>query len=100
MYKKCLIHGVTGSGKTEVFIRLIEENLKNGKDTIILVPEISLTPQMVERIKGRLQIEIGIFHSKMTVGEKYDFWYSIKNGDIKVAIGPRSALFLPFNNLM
>lgn len=98
-YNKFLIHGVTGSGKTEVFIRLIEENLKSGKDTIILVPEISLTPQMVERIKGRLQIEIGIFHSKMTVGEKYDFWYSIKNGDIKVAIGPRSALFLPFNNL-
>ena len=98
-YNKFLIHGVTGSGKTEVFIRLIEESLKNDKDVIILVPEISLTPQMVERIKGRLQIEIGVFHSKMSVGEKYDFWYSIKKKEIKVAIGPRSALFLPFSNL-
>ncbi|MDP4088488.1 MAG: primosomal protein N' [Bacillota bacterium] len=95
---KYLIHGVTGSGKTEVYLHLVENMLKSGKDSIMLVPEISLTPQMVERFKGRFGRDISVFHSKMSDGERFDEWMRIKKGKTKIAIGARSALFLPFKN--
>ncbi|SHH17282.1 primosomal protein N' [Clostridium grantii] len=94
-----LIHGVTGSGKTEIYMNLVTKMMKLNKDSIILVPEISLTPQMVERFKGRFGKEIAVFHSKLGDGERYDEWNRVKNGEVKVAIGARSAIFLPFNNL-
>ncbi|OFI07667.1 primosomal protein N' [Clostridium acetireducens DSM 10703] len=94
-----LIHGVTGSGKTEIYMNLVSEMLKNNKESIILVPEIALTPQMVERFKGRFGKDITVFHSKLSDGEKYDEWLRVKNGKVKVAIGARSAVFLPFKNL-
>ncbi|MCM0648731.1 primosomal protein N' [Clostridium swellfunianum] len=97
--KTFLIHGVTGSGKTEIYMNLVNQMLKEGKDSIILVPEISLTPQMVERFKGRFGKDITVFHSKLSEGERYDEWLRVKNKNVKVAIGARSAIFLPFDNL-
>lgn len=94
-----LLHGITGSGKTEVFLELIRRNLLRGEDTIVLLPEISLTPQMIERFKGRFGKEITIFHSRLSDGERYDEWHRVKSGKVKIAIGARSALFLPFKNL-
>lgn len=96
---KFLIHGVTGCGKTEIYMNLVSSMIKNQKDSIILVPEISLTPQMVERFKGRFGRSIAVFHSRLSTGERYDEWFRVKEGKVKVAIGARSALFLPFNNL-
>lgn len=97
--KKYLIHGVTGSGKTEIYMHLVSEMIRQDKDTIILVPEISLTPQIVERFKGRFGNNIAVFHSKLSDGERYDEWFRVCQGNVKVAIGARSAVFLPFNNL-
>lgn len=94
-----LIHGVTGSGKTEIYMHLVSEMIKNSKESIILVPEIALTPQMVERFKGRFGRDVSVFHSKLSDGERYDEWLRVKNGNVKVAIGARSAIFLPFRNL-
>lgn len=94
-----LINGVTGSGKTEVYMNLVEHYIKNNKSSIILVPEISLTPQMVERFKGRFGRDVAIFHSKLSEGERYDEWFRVKQGKVKLAIGARSALFLPFSDL-
>jgi primosomal protein N' (replication factor Y) len=96
---KYLIHGVTGSGKTEIYLHLVEKMLRDGKDSIVLVPEISLTPQMIERFKGRFGNDISVYHSKMSDGERFDEWMRIKNKRTKIAIGARSALFLPFDNL-
>lgn len=96
---KYLIHGVTGSGKTEIYMKLVSHFIKIGKDAIILVPEIALTPQMLERFKGRFGKDIAVFHSKLSDGERYDEWLRVKSGKVKVAIGARSALFLPFENL-
>ncbi|WP_123054120.1 primosomal protein N' [Clostridium sp. JN-1] len=97
--KVFLIHGVTGSGKTEIYMHLVSEMIKQNKECIILVPEIALTPQMVERFKGRFGRNISVFHSKLSDGERYDEWLRVKQGKVKVAIGARSAIFLPFNNL-
>lgn len=94
-----LLQGVTGSGKTEVYMSLVEEKMKEGLSSIILVPEISLTPQMVERFKGRFGNDIAIFHSRLSEGERYDEWFRVKNNKVKLAIGARSAIFLPFDNL-
>lgn len=94
-----LLKGVTGSGKTEVYMNLVSEMIRNDKQSIILVPEISLTPQMVERFKGRFGSDIAVFHSKLSDGERYDEWLRVKLGKVKVAIGARSAVFLPFDNL-
>jgi primosomal protein N' (replication factor Y) len=94
-----LIHGVTGSGKTEIYMNLVDMQIQKGSDSIILVPEISLTPQMVERFKGRFGKNIAVFHSKLSEGERFDEWLRVKAGNVKVAIGARSAVFLPFNNL-
>ncbi|WP_311370238.1 primosomal protein N' [Anaerococcus hydrogenalis] len=97
--KSYLLKGVTGSGKTEVFLQIVEENLKNGKDSIILVPEISLTPQTIERFQGRFNQKIAILHSRLTQKEKFQQWRMIKNGDVKIVVGARSAIFAPFKNL-
>jgi primosomal protein N' (replication factor Y) (superfamily II helicase) len=97
--KKFLIHGVTGSGKTEIYMNLVKSMMKENKDSIILIPEISLTPQMVERFKGRFGKDVAIFHSKLSDGERFDEWMRVKMGKVKVAIGARSAIFLPFSNL-
>ncbi|EJO5347938.1 primosomal protein N' [Clostridium botulinum] len=97
--KLFLIHGVTGSGKTEIYMHLVKKLIQEGKDSIILVPEISLTPQMVERFKGRFGKDIAVFHSKLSDGERFDEWLRVKRGQVKVAIGARSAVFLPFKNL-
>lgn len=97
--KTYLIHGVTGSGKTEIYMHLVSEMIKKDKESIILVPEIALTPQMVERFKGRFGGNISVFHSKLSDGERYDEWLRVKMRKVKVAIGARSAIFLPFKNL-
>jgi len=97
--KKFLIHGVTGSGKTEIYMNLVSSMLKDDKQSIILIPEISLTPQMVERFKGRFGRDIAVFHSRLSDGERYDEWMRVKQGNVKIAIGARSAIFLPFENL-
>lgn len=94
-----LIHGVTGSGKTEIYMSLVDEYRKLNKASIILVPEIALTPQMIERFKGRFGSEIAVFHSRLSIGERYDEWVRVKEGKVKIAIGARSAVFLPFDNI-
>lgn len=96
---KFLIHGITGSGKTEIYMNLVKEMIKQNKDSIVLIPEIALTPQMVERFKGRFGRDVAIFHSRLSVGERFDEWMRVKMGNVKVAIGARSAIFLPFSNL-
>jgi len=94
-----LLHGVTGSGKTEVYLSLIESSLKCGKDSIFLVPEISLTPQMIAQIFGRFGDNVAVLHSKLTVKQRYNEWNKIKNGDVKIVVGARSAIFAPFKNV-
>lgn len=96
---KYLIKGVTGSGKTEVYMNLVAETLNEGKSAIVLVPEISLTPQMIERFKGRFGENVALFHSRLSDGERFDEWYRIKEGKARLVIGARSALFLPLDNL-
>ena len=94
-----LLKGVTGSGKTEIYMQLVKDAINENKSCVVLVPEISLTPQMIERFKGRFGKEVAVFHSKLSDGEKYDEWYRVKSGKAKLVIGARSALFLPFVNL-
>ena len=94
-----LLHGVTGSGKTEIYLKLIEKELKQGRQGIVLVPEISLTPQMIRRFIGRFGDTVAVIHSGLSDGEKYDEWRRISQGKAKVAVGARSAIFAPFNNL-
>lgn len=94
-----LLFGVTGSGKTEIFLQMVEEVINQGKEAIILVPEISLTPQTIERFKGRFDEKIAIIHSGLTPSERFDQWRMINNGEVKIAIGARSAVFAPFKNL-
>ena len=98
-YKESLIYGVTGSGKTEIYMQLIEEVLKEGKDSIMLVPEISLTPQMTDRFLARFGEKIAILHSKLSNGERFDEWQKIASGEKKIVIGARSAIFAPVNDL-
>ena len=99
-YDEFLLFGITGSGKTEVYIRLIEEALKLDKSSIMLVPEISLTPQTVDRFLGRFGEEkIAVLHSRLSIGERYDQWKKIERGDAKIVIGARSAIFAPVQDL-
>ncbi len=98
-YKPYLLHGVTGSGKTEVYMRVIEETIKGGRQAIVLVPEISLTPQMVARFKRRFGKRTAVIHSGLSLGEKYDQWKKIQSGDADIVIGARSAIFAPFKNI-
>ncbi|WP_349410450.1 primosomal protein N' [Pseudalkalibacillus sp. SCS-8] len=94
-----LLHGVTGSGKTEIYLQSIEEVISRGKAAIMLVPEISLTPQMVHRFKGRFGSEVAVLHSGLSVGEKYDEWRKIQRKEAKVVVGARSAIFAPFTDI-
>lgn len=94
-----LLWGVTGSGKTEVYIRAVREALKKGKGAIVLVPEIALTPQMVGWFTARFGDEAAVLHSRLSAGERYDEWRRIRRGDARVVIGARSAVFAPLENL-
>ncbi|MBC1473303.1 primosomal protein N' [Listeria grandensis] len=94
-----LLHGVTGSGKTEIYLQSIEAVLAEGKEAIVLVPEIALTPQMVERFKSRFGGQVAVLHSALSAGEKYDEWRRIEQGKAKVVVGARSAVFAPFLKL-
>lgn len=94
-----LLHGVTGSGKTEVYLQTIQRCIDQNRQAIVLVPEISLTPQMVERFKGRFGDQVAVMHSRLSGGERYDEWRKIREGRVKVAIGARSAVFAPFREL-
>lgn len=98
-YFPYLLFGVTGSGKTEVYMELIEDSLNKGKTSIVLVPEISLTPQMVLRFQKRFGDNIAAIHSALSDGEKYDEWRRIVKGEAKIVIGARSAIFAPLNNI-
>lgn len=98
-FQPFLLHGVTGSGKTEVYMSLIEEKIKQGKTAILLVPEISLTPQVTEKFLKRFGNKIAILHSKLSDGEKYDEWRKIERGEVSIVIGARSAIFAPLKNL-
>lgn len=94
-----LLYGVTGSGKTEVYLQVIQEVLNKGKEAIVLVPEISLTPQMVHRFKSRFGSQVAVLHSGLSTGEKYDQWRKIYRQEVKLVVGARSAIFAPFQNL-
>lgn len=94
-----LIFGITGSGKTEVYMEIIENTIKKGQEVIVLIPEISLTFQTIKRFYKRFGNIVSIINSKLSKGERYDQFQRAKNGDVKIMIGPRSALFTPFNNL-
>lgn len=98
-YDTYLLYGVTGSGKTEVYMELIEDALKKNKTSIVLVPEISLTPQMVLRFQKRFGDNIAALHSALSEGEKYDEWRRIVSGDAKIVIGARSAIFAPLKDI-
>src|SRR5690606_38435293 len=93
------VHGVTGSGKTEIYIELFYRCLQRGKSGILLVPEIALTPQLIQRFSNRLGDHIAVLHSHLTEREKTDQWWSILNGEKKILIGARSALFCPMPDL-
>lgn len=94
-----LLHGITGSGKTEVYLRLIEETIEKGKSAIMLVPEISLTAQIVDQFYERFGDRVAVFHSGLSAGEKYDEYLKIYNHQVKVVVGTRSAIFVPLDNL-
>lgn len=94
-----LLHGVTGSGKTEIYLRAVEKAIQMGKQSIVLVPEISITPQTVRRFMARFPGRVGLVHSKLSEGERYDTWRRARLGLLDVIIGPRSALFAPFPNI-
>lgn len=98
-FKVFLLQGVTGSGKTEVYMQTISEVILRGKQAIVLIPEISLTPQMVERFKSRFGEEVAILHSGLSPKRRNEEWNKIKNGQVSIAIGARSAVFAPFLNL-
>lgn len=94
-----LIHGVTGSGKTELYLRAIAAVRKTGKQAICLVPEISLTPQMIHRFRSRFGGEVAVLHSALSAGEKFDEWQRIRRGQVSIVVGARSAVFAPFENV-
>ncbi len=94
-----LLHGVTGSGKTELYMRAIQKALQAGQQALVIVPEISMTPQTIERFLARFPGQVGVVHSKLSPGERYDTWRRARSGAFSIAIGPRSALFTPFPNL-
>ncbi len=94
-----LLKGITGSGKTEVYLRLTEDVVKRGGQVIVLVPEISLTPQMIERFKKRFGNKVSVMHSKMSKGARFDEWSRIKSSEVSVLVGVRSGIFAPFENL-
>ncbi len=94
-----LIFGVTGSGKTEIYLELIERTIKQGKSAIMLVPEIALTPQMLKQLRARFSDNAAILHSGLSSGERFDEWWRLRSGDARIAIGARSAVFAPLENI-
>jgi len=98
-FQPYLLHGVTGSGKTQVYIELIKSTLKLKKTALLLVPEISLTPQITSRLINNFGEEVAVMHSRMSIGERYDSWRKILNGKAKIVIGARSALFVPLKKM-
>ncbi|MDP4170945.1 MAG: primosomal protein N', partial [Bacillota bacterium] len=94
-----MLYGVTGSGKTEIYLQSIQDVIDKGKEAIMLVPEIALTPLMVNRFKGRFGEQVAVLHSGLSAGEKYDEWRKIQRKQVKVVVGARSAIFAPFENL-
>ncbi len=99
IFKTFLLHGVTASGKTQVYLELINEVLNKGKTAIYLVPEISLTPQVIRRIKNYFGEQVGVLHSRLSLGERFDEWRAIINQEYKIVVGPRSAIFAPLKNV-
>ena len=97
--KGALLYGVTGSGKTLIFLKLIDEALKSDKGIVVMIPEISLTPQMLSLFYNRYGDKVAVFHSSLSVGQRLDEWKRIKRGNAKIAIGTRSAIFAPFDEL-
>ena len=97
--EKVLLRGVTGSGKTEVFLQAIQKVIEKGKNAIMLVPEIALTPQMVQRFVGRFGNRVAVIHSALSAGERFDQWNKIKRGEVRVVVGARSAIFAPMENI-
>lgn len=95
----CLLHGVTGSGKTQVYVKLIEKHFKNNKQVLYLLPEIALTAQIIRRLQKHFGGNIAIYHSKFSNNERIELWNKIRTGEIKIVLGARSALFLPFKEL-
>ncbi len=98
-YRSFLLYGITGSGKTVVYIEILKRVLAAGRKAIILIPEIALTPQTVSRFQKAFDRNIAIFHSKMSVGERFDAWQACYSGQVSIVIGPRSALFAPMENI-
>jgi Primosomal protein N'' (replication factor Y) - superfamily II helicase len=94
-----VLHGITGSGKTEVYMHIIEEAVSRGKTAIMLVPEISLTPQIFGLFRGRFGDKVAILHSGLSHGERYDEWRRLLSGEAQIAVGARSAVFAPLENL-
>ncbi len=94
-----LIFGVTGSGKTEVYLKLIEQTINDGKTAIMLVPEIALTPQMLKQLRARFSDDAAILHSGLSAGERFDEWWRLRTGEARIAIGARSAVFAPLQNV-
>lgn len=95
----CLLHGVTGSGKTELYVKLLEENFKEGKQALYLLPEIALTAQIIRRLQKHFGGNIAVYHSKFNNQERIELWHKIRTGETKILLGARSAVFLPFLNL-
>ena len=98
-YSAFLLHGVTGSGKTEIYMRAMDKALKRGRSAMMLVPEIALTPVFSRRLRARFGDQVAIFHSSLQKGERFDEWTRVRNGDARVVIGTRSAVFAPVKNL-
>ncbi len=97
--REVMLHGVTGSGKTEVYMQVIARVLEEGKGAVMMVPEIGLTPQTVRLFKGRFGERVAVLHSRLSMGERFDQWNKIKNGDIQVVVGARSAIFAPLSDI-
>jgi primosomal protein N' (replication factor Y) len=97
--KPFLLHGVTGSGKTEIYMRAVQETISHKRSAIVLVPEIALTPQTVRRFLARFPGQVGLLHSKLSAGERYDTWRRAREGLLRVIVGPRSALFVPLPDI-
>ncbi|HMR91666.1 MAG TPA: primosomal protein N' [Chitinophagaceae bacterium] len=95
----CLLHGITSSGKTNIYIKLIEEEIKRGKQVLFMLPEIALTAQVIRRLQKHFGGHIGIYHSRFSQNERVEIWNKVKSGELKVVLGARSSLFLPFHEL-
>ncbi len=97
--KNLLIHGITGSGKTELYFRAAEKVLARGRTVLILIPEIALTPVLINQFRGRFAGQLALLHSSLAPGERYDMWWKVKNGEAKIVLGARSAVFAPLENI-